>query len=191
MENVPLNGPLLLASNHQSFLDPILVAVALRREVHFMARDSLFKGRVFKPLIEYLNAFPVKRGMADIAAVRAILRRLEMGACVTTFPEATRTADGRVADCRGGIMIVAQRAGVPIVPVAIEGAFDAWPRTRKLPRPAKIWVEYGPAIMPEQLAGLSNDAGADLITQTIRSLHNQLRSRMNREAFGYDEDPPA
>ena len=91
-ENVPADGGVIFASNHQSFLDPPLVGVGLNRQVHYMARKSLFgHSRLFKWLIESLNAFPVARDRGDVTAVRETLRRLKHGAGILVFPEATRT----------------------------------------------------------------------------------------------------
>lgn len=187
IRHVPLRGGVLLACNHQSFLDPVLATLALPRECHYMARESLFRNRLFRRLIESLNAFPVRSGSSDIAAMRAALRRLGGGALVTVFPEATRTADGRVARCQPGVIVLARKAGVPLVPTAIEGAFDAWPRHRKLPRCASVLVEYGRPLWPEELARRERDRLAAELTARIRSLHNGLRVRAGRRPFVYDD----
>src|SRR5262245_28199568 len=81
-DNVPLEGGVLLACNHQSYLDPVLATLALPRECHYMARDTLFRNPQFRRMIESLNAFPVKRGTADIGAIKETLRRLKNGALV-------------------------------------------------------------------------------------------------------------
>ncbi len=154
VRNVPLQGGVLLVCNHQSFLDPVLATLALPRECHYMARDSLFHKPRFKRLIESLNAFPVKRGTADISAIKETLKRLKAGGLVTVFPEGTRTSDGSIQEMQPGVVLVARKAGVPIVPTMIDGAFQAWPRTAKLPRPGRIIVAYGEPISAQQLATL-------------------------------------
>lgn len=187
--NVPAKGPVLLACNHQSFFDPIIVALPLPREVHFMARDTLFRNRWFRKLISFLNAFPVKRSTAHIGAIKEALRRLKAGAALVTFPEGTRTRDGRIDRLQPGIIAVARRADCPIVPAIIEGAREIWPRDRKLPGLARIWVEYGVPIHPEQLAGLEPDEAAAMLTDRLRVMHNALRRRINRPVFEYDRVP--
>src|SRR4051812_12381149 len=117
--HVPRKGGVVLICNHQSFFDPIIAGVAVPRECHFMARDSLFRNRFFGPLISSLNAFPVKRGTADVGALKEALRRLNNGQLVMTFPESTRTRDGTIGPFHPGVVLMAKRAGVPIVPAVI------------------------------------------------------------------------
>ena len=132
LENVPPEGQgVLLASNHQSFLDPITIGVALRREINPVARESLFHNPLFRSLIRYLNAFPIQRSSADMAAVREGIRRLKNADALVLFPEATRTRDGRIGRISPGFALLAKKACVPIVPVLIDGAFECWPRSRK------------------------------------------------------------
>lgn len=191
VERVPRTGGVLLACNHQSFFDPVLATLALPRECHYMARDSLFRNPWFRRAIESYNAFPVKRGASDVAAMKITLARLKAGALVTAFPEATRTRDGRVSPCRPGVILLASRAGVPLVPVAIEGAFDAWPRHHRLPRRARIWVEYGRPFSPHELSQAPREELAMRLTTSIRAIHNRLRRRAGRSPIAYDDDGPA
>lgn len=179
----------MLAGNHQSFFDPILVTLSLPRECSYMARDSLFRNPLFRRFIESFNAFPVRRGTSDVAAMRASLERLRHEAVITAFPEGTRTEDGRVRPCRPGVIVLARKAGVPLVPVAVEGAFDAWPRHRKLPGRATILVEFGRPFPPETLAGMDRDEAAERLTAEIRTLHNRLRRRLGRRPFDYGATP--
>jgi 1-acyl-sn-glycerol-3-phosphate acyltransferase len=158
VERVPVLGGVLLVSNHQSFLDPVLATLALPRECHYMARDTLFEKVAFRRLIESLNAFPIKRGTGDMRAIKETLRRLKNGALVVTFPEGTRTTDGRLQPFRPGMILIARKAGVPIVPCAILGAFEAWPRQAKLPRPRRVVVAYGEPIPSERLKALDDEA---------------------------------
>ena len=185
VRHVPHTDPVLLAANHQSFLDPMLLTYALPRECHYMARDTLFRNKYFAGIIRTVNAFPIKRATADLAGVREALRRLRAGALVLTFPEGTRTTDGRVGTFQPGVFTIARRAGVSVVPVAIEGAFQAWPRGSKLPRPARVLVEYGSRLGPDALARLDGKQAAAEINRRVRTLHNALRRRMGRRPFEY------
>lgn len=166
-ERVPQDGPVLIASNHQSFLDPVLVAVHLWRECSYMARDSLFHGQ-FARLIRYLNAFPVRRGTADMAAIKEALRRLKRGECLVAFPEGTRTRDGRLQPLIGGVVLIARKARAPIVPTIVLGAFEAWPREAKRPRAQRILVSYGEPITVEQMGRLGD---AEIVAELERRLH--------------------
>ncbi len=168
----PRAGGALLVSNHQSFFDPVLVALPLRREAAFMARDTLFKG-LFGRLIRYLNAFPVRRGTSDIGAIKESLRRLKNGEMVVVFPEATRTRDGSIAPMQPGIAVLARRARVPIIPTLILGAFEAWPRHRKLPAPHPITIAYAEPLTAEQIAGMSDEACIDEVRRRIVALQRR------------------
>ncbi len=165
--HVPLTGGVLLVSNHQSFLDPVLATLAIPRECHYMARDTLFHHPTLRRVIEYLNAFPVKRGTADMGAIKETLRRLKAGKVVLTFPEATRTTDGRIGPMRAGVVLLARKARVPIVPTLILGAFEAWPRTRKLPVPRPILVAYEEPIYPHRHPDWSDDECVAMVRDRI------------------------
>ena len=125
--NVPARGGVLLVSNHQSYLDPILVGLGLDRSVAYMARKTLFRNRWFGQLIWWLNAFPVDRDGRDVSAVREAVDRLRDGWCLVVFPEGTRSRDGEIAPFRHGALAVADRVNAAIVPAVVEGAFEAWP----------------------------------------------------------------
>ena len=163
----PRTGGVLVVANHQSYLDPILAAVGMPRAFHPMARESLFRFAPFRWLIGSLYAFPVRRGTADLAAVKEALRRLKAGGVVLVFPEGTRTRDGSIGPMHGGPAAIAARAGVPIVPMVIDGAFEAWPRTRRLPRPQRIRVACGWPV-------LAGDGGADDPEAVMASVRRQM-----------------
>lgn len=187
--NIPSRGPVLLACNHQSFLDPVLATLAVPRECHYMARDTLFRRPLFRRLIESLNAFPVRRGSADIAAVKETLRRLRAGAVLTAFPEATRTPDGSLQPMKPGVVLMARKAGVPLVPTLILGAYEVWPRQARLPMPKPILVAYGEAIWPEELEGLSDEQAVALLQGRFEALlrrysgHAALRHTVRKRGY--------
>ncbi len=184
-ENVPAHGPALLAANHQSYLDPVLVGAFTKRPLYYMARASLFNNRYFARLIRTFHAFPVKRGTADVGAIKESLRLLRAGCAIVVFPEGTRTTDGRIGVMQPGVVSLARRSGSSIIPVALEGAYEAWPRERKLPRWAPIAVQYGRPILPADLEALDDRAAAVLLTERVRALQNELRERAGRPRFEY------
>ena len=147
-ERVPRQGGVVLAANHQSFLDPPAVGLALGRQVCYLARKSLFRVRPVAWLLLGMHGVPVEREGVDPAAVRRVVRLLRAGRGLVLFPEGTRTRDGSVGPFRPGFAVLASLARVPVVPVAIEGAFEAWPRGRLLPRPGRLRVAYGEAMEP-------------------------------------------
>ncbi len=190
-QHVPRRGGALLVCNHQSFLDPVIAALALPRECHFMARDTLFgKTKLFDRVASSLNAFPIRRGQADIAGVKETLRRLKYGELVTAFPEGTRTPDGRVRALEPGVVVLARKAKVPIVPGMILGAFEAWPRQRKLPMLRPLLMAYGEPITPEALASMDDALAVELVRARIVELmdryrrHTLLRGRLTIDRAG-------
>jgi len=176
----PRTGGVLVVVNHQSYLDPILAAVGMPRVFHPMARESLFRFAPFRWLIGSLYAFPVRRGTADLAAVKEALRRLEAGGVVLMFPEGTRTRDGSIGPMHGGPAAIAARAGVPIVPMVIDGAFEAWPRTRRLPRPQRIRVACGRAVSVGDGGAENPEAVMASVRRQMLDLQAELRGRKMR-----------
>jgi len=173
-------------SNHQSYLDPVFCAVALKRRLHFLARDTLFSNRLFGALIRSLGAIAVRRGKADLTAIKTVIGNLKAGEGVCLFPEGTRTNNGRIAPLRAGFGLLCKRASVPVVPVVIEGAFECWPRHKKLLSPGKhITVSYGKAITAEQAQQMDERELAEHITATLRQMQSLCRQRLGKEPYQY------
>jgi 1-acyl-sn-glycerol-3-phosphate acyltransferase len=143
MQHMPLLGPALLVSNHQSFLDPPLVGVASRRELVYLARKTLFRNRFFATLIRAYNAVPIDQEGIGKDGIRTILEQLQLGRAVLVFPEGERTPDGPMRPFKPGIQLLIKRTRAPIVPIGIAGAYDVWPRWRKHPIPAPL---FAPAV---------------------------------------------
>lgn len=189
MENIPAEGPIILAPNHQSHFDPPLVGSCCPRRMSYMARASLFDFPPFAWLIRSFGAFPIDREAGrGIAGVKETLRRLKDGHVIMMFPEGTRTPDGSIHAFRPGIRTLAVRSGAVIVPVAIEGAYQAWPRTRKFPRLGVIHIHYGEPLWPEQIRELGDDALVDEVERRVRRYHAELCrhpaiARMRRDAW--------
>lgn len=185
-ENVPEKGAFLLVSNHQSYLDPVLCGVGLKRSLNFLARDSLFGNRFFSWLISSLNAIPVRPDKADLSAMRMVIGRLKQGDAVCLFPEATRTCDGKITSFKGGFGFLARRGEAAIVPVVIDGAFECWPRHKKIFSPGgRIVVSYGKAIPAEQAKKMNDGQLAKLLTDTLRQMQNHCRAKYSKELYRY------
>lgn len=181
VENVPPRGGVLLAANHQSYLDPVLVGVPMVRPVSYMANAYLFKNPLMAGLIRRLHAFPVQQGKGDRAAVNACIEKLKEGHVLCIFPEGHRSSDGELQPLQRGIALMARRAEVPVVPVAIDGAYDAWPRRSKFPRPRPIHLMYG---KPIDVAGMDYQQILSRLETDLRALVAQLRLR-RRESGWY------
>lgn len=182
---IPRTGGVLLVTNHQSFLDPWLIAIAPSRQVHYMARDTLFRGGFLQYLGELWNAFPVKRGAADLGAIRTAVERLDKGYMVNIFPEGTRTQDGSIGAVAPGLVLILNRckSHVPIVPVVIDGAYEAWPRTAKGPHPHVIRIEYGTPILASEWRQWSADELAMQIRRRMIGLQEELASEHAAESL--------
>jgi 1-acyl-sn-glycerol-3-phosphate acyltransferase len=185
-ENVPDDGPLVLICNHQSFLDPVLCGIFVKRPLYFLARDTLFRG-LFGRLITSVNTIPVKRGAADLAAMKTVIAKLKEGSGICLFPEGTRTDDGRITPFKPGFGLLCRRGNAAVVPVVIEGAFEVWPRHRKLFSPGgHITIQYGKVIPAEKVKKMHDKKLAKLLTDTLREMQNDCRVKQGKKPYGYE-----
>lgn len=178
-ENIPRDGALIVA-NHQSLMDPPILGVHVRGQYHPLARRTLFDVPILGPLISNLNAIPVSQdGTPDRRAIQTCIERLRGGGVVAIYPEGSRTPDGEIHPFATGAALIARRGGKPVVPAAIHGAFEVWPRTRRLPRlfGSRIHVTYGEPIPAERLAGLRSAEATALIEAEVRKLFERDRER--------------
>lgn len=182
LHNIPPDGPLIVVSNHQSHLDPIAAGALLApRATHPIARIGLFKSRPFAWLIKSLNAIPIRQGEPDTAAIREALVRLEWGAPVLIFAEGSRTFDGELQPFQRGVLLLLRKSQCPVLPVAIDGAFDAWPRTRTFPRlfGQRIAMAAGPVIPADELLALSPDGALARLSTEIESLRRSCQAHLD------------
>jgi 1-acyl-sn-glycerol-3-phosphate acyltransferase len=166
-EHVPSTGPVLLVSNHSSVLDPPFVGGVAPRQLTFLAKAELFAIPGFGRLIWALNARPVRREGADASALRTALRALEAGGALLVFPEGTRGDEGTLRAPKPGAALLAVLSGAPVVPVFVRGSGRAWPRGRRLPRPAKVVVTFGPPLRFERPAGVGKKEYYDAVSRDM------------------------
>lgn len=145
-ERVPRRGPVVLAANHASFADPFLVGAGLSRDLHYLARASLFRNPIGNWFLRSWNVVPVEREGGGARGLRAIFERLRAGGGIVLFPEGTRCHDGRLQPARSGIGLVVIKSSCPVVPVRIFGAHAAFGRHLRLPRPFPVRVKFGPPL---------------------------------------------
>jgi 1-acyl-sn-glycerol-3-phosphate acyltransferase len=168
---VPKTGGALVLSNHQSHFDPVLVGLACDRRLNYLARETLFGFAPFRWLIHSLDAIPIDREGLGLGGLKETLRRLKCGELVLIFPEGTRTRDGQISALKPGFVALARMGKVPLLPVAIDGAFDAWPRWKKLPRRAKIHLAFGPPITPDEVDALDDEQLIAAIASRLQQCH--------------------
>jgi 1-acyl-sn-glycerol-3-phosphate acyltransferase len=154
-ERVPLQGPVILASNHLSFLDPPLVGAGIRRPINYLARKTLFRYPGIGALLRSWNSVPVDRDGGSAAGLKEILDRLKRGGAIIMFPEGTRSLDGRLQPARSGIGLAIIKSAAPVVPVRVFGTFEAFGKRVSFPRPHRLQVKYG---QPIDFAGLRAEA---------------------------------
>jgi 1-acyl-sn-glycerol-3-phosphate acyltransferase len=154
-ENVPVQGGVILASNHASFLDPPLVGSGLNRDINYLARESLFRFPGIGALLRSWNSVPVDREGGGAKGLKIILDRLLAGGGIILFPEGTRSKDGKLLPARSGIGLTVIKSAAPVVPVRVFGTFEAYGRHLKIPRPHRVTVKYG---KPMDFAALRAEA---------------------------------
>ncbi len=172
-ENVPDAGGALIASNHRSYLDPPIVAYAVRkRPVFFMAKEELFRTPVLSFLIKHWgNAFPVKRGRLDVRALKVALSIVKRGKLLCIFPEGTRAPKGKFLKPKWGAGMIALKAGVPVIPCLIEGSEDVLPKGSRFLKPANVRVRFGAPFNIDLEDRKENyQKAADLIMERIKEL---------------------
>jgi 1-acyl-sn-glycerol-3-phosphate acyltransferase len=154
-ENIPPkdSGGYIIASNHQSYLDPGWVCIPIKQKLRFMAFDEAFGWKFIGPAISYLGAFPVPlNGKAALKPIKEALRALEDGAALLVFPEGGRqSADGKLQPLKEGVARIAIQASASILPVTITGGNRIWPIEQKYPRVfRRVEVTYHPLLQPDE-----------------------------------------
>jgi len=142
-ENVPKTGPVIIAPNHVSNLDPPAVACTCPRRLNFMAKEELFKVPILGPIIRSLDAFPLKRGEGDMEAIRHAMAQLEKGMTLIVFPEGQRGDGVSIQPMTKGVTMLARKTGAVVVPVGIVGSHKVLPRGQSKPKRGKISIAYG------------------------------------------------
>jgi len=175
VENIPRDGPVLLVSNHQSHLDPPLIGAGVPRTISYLARRTLFANGLFSQLIRSYGAIALDLEN-PLGGLKEGLRRLRCGDAVLIFPEGTRSPDGEIHPFRKGFRMLAVRSQAVIVPVAIDGAYQSWPRSRKFPRPGRVRVHFGQGIRPEEYQNLDEDDFLRMVEEKVRQALSTIRS---------------
>lgn len=170
-ENEPAAGGALVLSNHQSMFDPVLVGATLERRLNYMARETLFAFAPFRWLIQSLDAIPIDREGLGLSGLKETLRRVKRGEMVLIFPEGTRSPDGEVAALKPGFSALARRAKVPLLPIGIDGAYQAWPRDHAFPGLSTIHVHVGEPIPAEEAATADERELVAEVERRIRACH--------------------
>jgi 1-acyl-sn-glycerol-3-phosphate acyltransferase len=176
-EHVPPAGPLLLVANHSSVLDPPVVGGTCPRRLTFLAKVELFRIPGLGALIRGLGAQPLRREGADPSALRTAQRVLAEGKALLVFPEGTRGEEGVLRNPKPGAALLAVQSGATVVPVYVSGTGRAWPRGRRLPRPAKVVVTFGAPLRFQRASGADRKAQYEVASRQMMAAIAALRDR--------------
>lgn len=179
---VPQTGPVILASNHASYLDPPLVGAGLKRDINYLARESLFRFPILGAVLRNVNAVPVDRDGGGARGLKAILDRLLAGGAIILFPEGTRTRDGNLQPARSGIGLTVIKSAAPVIPVRVFGTYEAYGRQRKIPRPHRVTVKYG---RPMDFAALRAEAKA-CDKQRLKQIYQEVADEIMAAIAGLE-----
>lgn len=146
IENIPQDRPLVMASNHRSYADPVILTMPMKRPVTYMAKEELFKNKLFGWFIKKLGAFPVKRGAGDMQVIDDSIAILNSGRNLVIFPEGTRSKDGKVGKGKTGVALIAAKSGADVLPCGI--IFEG----EKLKFRSKLTLRFGKVIPAEEIA---------------------------------------
>jgi 1-acyl-sn-glycerol-3-phosphate acyltransferase len=168
VERIPTTGGGLLLTNHQSFLDPLLVGLPLRRPVSFLARDTLFKVPVIGWILRHTYVMPLSRETGGAAGIRETLRRIDQGFLVGIFPEGTRSIDGSLGTFKPGFAALVRRTELPIYPVGIAGAHRALGKGSLFLKPRRVCVVFGNPFPAEVIAELKQRGRETELLEAVR-----------------------
>ncbi|MBN2328101.1 MAG: 1-acyl-sn-glycerol-3-phosphate acyltransferase [Candidatus Omnitrophica bacterium] len=169
LENIPSSGPLLLAANHCSLLDPPLIGLVTPRQITYLAKEELFSIPFLGWWLRWIGSQSVARGKGDVRILRVALRLLKEDKTLLIFPEGTRSADGKVKSLENGLAWLALKSGVAVVPIYSPDTFRLMPKNARFPRPGRIRFFAGKPIQPD----LNKDAD---FHEQVQELTNEIET---------------
>jgi 1-acyl-sn-glycerol-3-phosphate acyltransferase len=175
-----LKGPLILAANHASFIDPPLVGAGIKRDINYLARDTLFRFPVVGTVLRSWNSVPVDRDGGGAAGLKAILDRLLAGGAIILFPEGTRTHDGKLQPARSGIGLTVIKSQAPVVPARVFGTYEAYGRHHTFPRPRRIAVKYGRPMWFAELRAEAKVCSKPRLKQIYQQVADEIMAAVSR-----------
>lgn len=183
-KNIPKEGGFLLAANHFSFVDPLILGAFLRRRLWFIMAEDQFEKPIVHAFSRLMDVIPVKAGAAfKLAPIRKALKLLKQDHAVAIFPEGQRSSTGRLLPPQPGLGVLATRGNVPVIPVAIAGTREVYPVGRRFPRPGRVTLYVGEPL--EDLAGLDPE---EIGQRAMAAIADLLRAHGHSD---YVDEPEA
>jgi len=179
-ERVPKSGPVILASNHLSFLDPPLVGSGLDRGINYMARKTLFRFPGIGALLRSWSAVPVDRDGGSASGLKEILDRLKRGGAIIMFPEGTRSPNGQLQPGRSGIGLAIIKSDAPVIPVRVFGTFEAYGKGVRFPRPYRVQVKYGKPMDFAKLRDEAKRCSKDRLKEIYQQVADELMVEISK-----------
>lgn len=191
-QHLPLSGPALLVSNHQSYLDPLAIAFPASRPVSYVARSNLFSIPILGWILRHTYVIPIRRDGGAAGGIRAAAERLGEGFLVGVFPEGTRSPDGRLAPLKPGLLSILRRAPVTVIPVGVAGTRHSLGRGDFLVKPAAVRVVFGAPISPAEVEALLATSGAEsALLQRVADDMAKSLALAEKWLATRTQDPPA
>ena len=178
LDNFPRSGSTLICSNHQSFLDPVVLGVTSPRPLNYLARETLFKVTPVKWFLELNDAIPIDLDSMGMAGIKECLKRLKRGEMLVVFPEGTRSADGDLLPFKPGFDLLARRSKSRMLPIALDGCYQAFPRDAKLPKIGEIQVVVGKPIEFDEYKDWTPEETAEFMYARVAECLAEARSRI-------------
>jgi 1-acyl-sn-glycerol-3-phosphate acyltransferase len=198
IDDIPRDGPVILAANHASNLDAVVIGSwlipKLGRRIHWLGKKELFAWPIVGWTAAHGGVHPVDRGAADVEAFRLAQRILAEGGVLFVFPEGTRSPDGTLQPARDGLAVLALRSGAPVVPMGISGSHRVWPKGQKFPHPGgHVTIRVGRPFRPADLLPRDTDrrAAKPLVTAMIMERIAALLAPSQQGPFGSKSAPPS
>lgn len=175
-DNIPLEGPVFMVANHQSFYDPILMGLgASKRHFYSLGRSTLYEKKWAAIMGSLTNSIPVEQGAGDVKAMKKCIEVLKDNQALMLFPEGARSLDGGVKKFETGAMLIIKRAKPQVVPVAIEGPFDIWPPGQKRPKlRGRMGIMYGDPIPAETLTAMKPEDAMEMLRQRVDEMRREV-----------------
>ena len=183
-ENIPKSGPVVVACNHVSYLDPMMLGAAIKRECAFMARHDLFEKKIMAWLMPKLGSFPVNRDKRDMQAIKTGIERLQQGLVLVIFPEGGRTDDGELQRGEPGAALFVQKSGAPVVPAIVLGPEIMLPASASKLKRCNLKLVFGPPIQFDK-----SSSREQIVTDIMRTIAHMLTENGKPSVAKEDIEP--